>query len=515
MSITSPRLPRRSSIWSILKSLETLSSPPSWSSLASLATHSQIGSIPLIFRDGGEDSPDLISYLRFDTAQDVSIQHFGSMALLDHGLESEVRSVQDDNTGAASLTRDSKSLERRDTQTTPPKAPRPYSPMTMDSCAHRECPLPSSPSQPARFQEELHPLGLLQVVMMTPPHTPPVLSTPESAPQLCSSHEDSSTTPHGAHCSPDSCRSSLTTGELSPTKGSCLHEHNGSTFLPSNLPLASVHTSSETLDIDSERFPFLPLPLSWLKSTMLELMIDQEGFRMIQPTFRLAGYSRPPSPESGADLHLVSATADFMPAERKSFIFHHSSLDTPPVFRRLLVNGDESQDYLSRQAYLILKANGPYTVQGTEPVQSARFFPNSEPPVLTWRFDYLVGDRRTEAGRIIPGEKTFTPLSFSCSPGLLQPAQARKIRVVHVVKKSVTPKLTAIKMGPPVPPRHHLVPRLAPLHNAASEHHEINTTRHGRIPSHARRSEPTHVSTQLTPLHNSCEPFPQPTDSSS
>jgi hypothetical protein len=99
-------------------------------------------------------------------------------------------------------------------------------------------------------------------------------------------------------------------------------------------------------------------------------MIDQEGFRMIQPTFRLAGYSRPPALERGADLYLVSATADFMPAERKSFTFHHSSLDTPPVFRRLLVNSDGSHDYLSRQAYLILKANGPYTVQGTEPVQT-------------------------------------------------------------------------------------------------------------------------------------------------
>ncbi|KAI9445058.1 hypothetical protein H4582DRAFT_1805810 [Lactarius indigo] len=221
------------------------------------------------------------------------------------------------------------------------------------------------------------------------------------------------------------------------------------------------------------------MSLSWLKSTVLELMIDQEGFRMIQPTFKLAGYSRPPAMENRAtsfDSHLVSATADFMPAERKSFTFHHASLDTPPVFRRLLVNGDESHDYLARQAYLILKANGPYTVQGTEPVQSPRHVHSSEPPVLTWRFDYLVGDRRTEAGRIIPGEKTLTPLSFSCSPGLLQPTQARKIRVVHVVKKSVASKLTAIKLEPPAPLRRHLVPMLVSTHDVASEHQEINTT---------------------------------------
>ncbi|KAI0257407.1 hypothetical protein BJV78DRAFT_1115505, partial [Lactifluus subvellereus] len=79
-------------------------------------------------------------------------------------------------------------------------------------------------------------------------------------------------------------------------------------------------------------------------------MIDQEGFRVIRPIFRLAGYSRPTTTESEAmplDAHLVLATADFMPAQRKSFVFHHSALDTPPVLRRLMVNRDESRDYLS------------------------------------------------------------------------------------------------------------------------------------------------------------------------
>ncbi|KAH8997556.1 hypothetical protein EDB92DRAFT_1840377 [Lactarius akahatsu] len=348
---------------------------------------------------------------------------------------------------------------------------RPYSPMTTGSCTYREFPQPRPLSQPACSQEETHQVGLLQAETVTSPVPP----KPELAPQLRSSHGDSSTSSISARdLSLDSRRSSPTTGGLSPTKRP--HGYGGFTPLRSDLPLAThggVHTFSETLDAGSGRFP------SSSASTVLELMIDQEGFRMIQPTFKLAGYSRPPAMESVAtlfDSHLASASADFMPAERKSFTFHHASLDTPPVFRRLLVNGDESHDYLSRQAYLILKANGPYTVHGTEPVQSPRLFPNSEPPVLTWRFDYFVGDRRTEAGRIIPGEKTLTPLSFSCSPGLLQPAQARKIRVVHVVKKSVAPKLTAIKMEPPVPQRRHLVLRSVPMHDAASEHQEINTT---------------------------------------
>jgi len=207
-------------------------------------------------------------------------------------------------------------------------------------------------------------------------------------------------------------------------------------------------------------------------------MIDQEGFRMTKPVFRFAGYSRPTTTESDIishGAHLVSASADFMPLQRKSFAFHHSALDTPPVLRRLMVNGDRSSDYLSRQAYLILKANGPYTVQGTEPVQSSRVLSTAGPAVLTWRFDYLVADRRTEAGRIIPGEKTLTPLSFTCSPALLQPAQAKKIRVVHVVKKGVVAKLTATKMEPPMPPSPCPVADATPLSNTESELRETAT----------------------------------------
>jgi hypothetical protein len=212
-------------------------------------------------------------------------------------------------------------------------------------------------------------------------------------------------------------------------------------------------------------------------------MIDQEGFRMIKPVFRFAGYSCSTATENNAislGVHLVSATADFMPLQRRSFAFHHSSLDTPPVLRRLMVNGDRSHDYLSRQAYLILKANGPYTVQGTELVQSLRHFPSANPQVLAWRFDYVVGDRRTEAGRIIPGEKTLTPLSFTCSPALLRSTQAKKIRVVHVVKKSVATKLTATKMEPPIPPSLYPAPGATPSSKARSELREAAVRKYKR-----------------------------------
>jgi hypothetical protein len=267
------------------------------------------------------------------------------------------------------------------------------------------------------------------------------------------------------------------------------------------------------------RFPLLPVSLSWLQSTTLEVMIDQEGFRTIKPVFKLAGYAPPSTMESevvSLGVHFVSATADFMPLQRKSFAFHYSELDTPPVLRRLMLNDDGSRDYLSRQAYLVLKANGPYSVQGTESAQSSRLYPATEHSVLSWRFDYVVGDRRTEAGRIIPGEKTLTPLSFSCSPALLLPAQGKKIRVVHVVKKSVAAKLTAVKIEPPRPPSPYLVLRATPLSDAESELRGAVTGKH-RARSKAPQDKPIHSasstyhSAQLNSsifLHGTTEAFP-------
>jgi len=228
---------------------------------------------------------------------------------------------------------------------------------------------------------------------------------------------------------------------------------------------------------------------------------------MIEPVFKLAGYAPPKTKESEAislGAHLVSATADFMPVQRKSFAFHYSELDTPPVLRRLMLNGDESRDYLSKQAYLTLKANGPYTVQGVEHVQSSPLLLANEHSVLSWRFDYLVGDRRTEAGRIIPGEKTFTPLSFSCSPALLLPTQAKKIRVMHVVKKSVAAKLTATKVEPPRPPSYLGDP--TPLSDAESEFPGAIIRKHEVSPSNAPQDTLAH-------LHDTTEALPHLSES--
>jgi hypothetical protein len=464
MSIIPPPLARRSSTWSILRSLDALSPPPSWSSLDNLPACCQVGSIPLIFHAGLGDLPNLINGACSDTGRDDSspMDPFdreykgGSIPiLLDNKTVSSAEHCIYHKSPKQRLAGRRHSME---SQTQAMLLP------------HPQCTPSNSPRTPETSPEK-------------PRRVVSAHATPENPPISCYWPSGPQSTP------PGSSPSRPEPGKLSECQGSSGHKRKCSTSTTdsgsssrSNLSFAAHDANRVTLEnaiISAARFPLLPASLSWLQSTTLEVMIDQEGFRMIKPVFRFAGYSRPTSMESDVislDVHLVSATADFMPLQRKSFAFHHSALETPPVLRRLMVNGDRSRDYLSRQAYLILKANGPYTVQGTEPLQSSRLLSVAEPPVLAWRFDYFVGDRRTEAGRIIPGEKTLTPLSFTCSPALLQPTQAKKIRVVHVVKKSVVAKLTATKMESPMPPSPcPPVPGAMPFSIAESELRETAT----------------------------------------
>lgn len=446
MSTIPPPLTRHSSTWSILRSLDTLSPPSSWSSLDNLACY-QVGSIPLILHAGIRDFPNLIT----GTYSDVEFVDSSPTDPFDPDYKGGSVLHSHNNTAVG----------------------------PMESCVtyHRPRKQGLENSCPELHDEETRPTGnLTPAMLLTHPQRMFLNSpcTPESSPEKSRRvvhkdfvHENSPTSScraSGHHATlPDPSPRSPEVRIFSERHGQSGHKRKGSTSTTdsglssrSNMS-CTTHDSNRVISdkTGTARFPLLPVSLSWLQSTTLEIMIDQEGFRMIKPVFRFAGYSWPTTTESEAislGVHLVSATADFMPLQRKSFAFHHSSLDTPPVLRRLMVNGDRSHDYLSRQAYLILKANGPYTVQGTELVQSLRHFSAADPPILAWRFDYVVGDRRTDAGRIIPGEKTLTPLTFTCSPALLQSTQARKIRVVHVVKKSVATKLTATKMDPPMPP---------------------------------------------------------------
>jgi hypothetical protein len=204
----------------------------------------------------------------------------------------------------------------------------------------------------------------------------------------------------------------------------------------------------------------------------LELWIDQEGFRAIKPSFKLVGYSEltrslepfgrdsDPVLQLGGTPKMHAGIVDFIPVTRQIFVYHRSALDSAPVLRRITVNGDESYDYLSRQASLPLK-NGIYTVRGHETCSLSSLNDPTDLAIsdedanakLKWKLEYFVRNRKAEtSGKILNGEKTFTPLTFSCSPLLLHSLQGKKVRLMHVVKKSVATKIIAEKLEPPKPP---------------------------------------------------------------
>ncbi|KAG8988391.1 hypothetical protein FRB90_002767 [Tulasnella sp. 427] len=243
--------------------------------------------------------------------------------------------------------------------------------------------------------------------------------------------------------------------------------------------------SGSSLSLASSSFVHVNLPakIAFLRDTIIELHIDQEGFRAIKPKFRLYRHSYTSFKSSTPDLvgpQLGTSSAvmapnpsyltrhsrsdsratgtgpsalgscfeddyygeyglvEFRMTTRDTFIFHHAKFDSPPTLRRVTLNGDESKDYISREASLSLKENGVYTAQGWE--DKAKLF---------WKLEYLVDDRKATNGLDVHGEKTLTPMTFTCSPFLLDPERGKKIGVFQVVKKSITPKISSSKLRPP------------------------------------------------------------------
>lgn len=185
----------------------------------------------------------------------------------------------------------------------------------------------------------------------------------------------------------------------------------------------------------------------WLKDITVQFLIDQEGFRDAEPCFRFCSLRS--VSQLGKSEKLM---AQFRPVSRQHFHFHHAPLESPPVLRRITVNDDGTTDYVSRQAHLTLKLNGVFVVQGHE-MPSAH---NSESSKLDWQFEYVVDNRRIDiagSSRDLEGEKTLTPLTFSCTPELLLPSQAKRINIMHIFKKSVAPKIVAEKLQPPASTR--------------------------------------------------------------
>ncbi|KAG8771675.1 hypothetical protein FRC12_003475 [Ceratobasidium sp. 428] len=269
------------------------------------------------------------------------------------------------------------------------------------------------------------------------------------------------------------------------------------------------------------KFANIPGYVTFLREITVEVWIDQEGFRAIRPQFELHRYTpghiapvtpnlrlgaSPKSPKSSrtrprsaqhpvplsmtsprkageelrrpstsdsiqrSGLHPASAQtqtsplasapelkpveileswgmAEFTMTKRQGWNFHHGVVEGEPKLRRLTINGVEDVDYLSRQASLSVRSNGVYTVNGSE--DHGRF---------PWKFEYLVEDRRGPTGAIIQGEKTLTPLTFSCAPEMLIPEQGKKVGLLRVMKKSVIPKISASKMDPVLVPTAPVTP---------------------------------------------------------
>ncbi|THH20514.1 hypothetical protein EW146_g855 [Bondarzewia mesenterica] len=588
MFLSSPSLPSHSSTWSIIRSLSTLSPPPSDISLTQLSTLRSTGEIPIFLHRGiraclssvssnFENSGDLSLNLGGDSKVTEKREHpnivggggilpshsfgtactygtFGPLTSKNEGATCKTGLDIDsawaalglsDQEDAFSYTQamgipllsfdaPGEDLEQDDAAVPTVSLPDPFQveqrAVSRSSSVH-QIPLDSgrvslrSPVDEGGQMLLMTPsqsFSTLATPVFAPPSPSYSLDTPESSPSRAlrsrlryavnkginyvASRNSQTLSPSSRPTSPAAVHNTLDSRSGSPVRKNHSPKpksHNrsrsrgGSTSTTNSVQSSRSAQSSPALipaapssSEDLIKFPYLPLTLSWLKDTIIDLFIDQEGFRAIHPTFKLAGYSPPPESDTmpmSLNLHLRSAQADFMPLKRRSFIFHHATLDTPPTLRRLTINGDESHDYISRQAYLSLKFNGAYSVHGSESSYFDQQDGTSEHMTLLWKFDYVVGDRRTDTGKLVPGEKTFTPLSFSCSPGLLHAAHRKKIRFMHIVKKSVAPKLMAEKLEPPAPPRPHTnSPSLSPKSPPADTYPPPHVTKTGFLTSHRR-----------------------------
>lgn len=249
--------------------------------------------------------------------------------------------------------------------------------------------------------------------------------------------------------------------------------------------------------ISSSSYVHDPPFLSWLENMRLELWIDQEGFRLVRPVFKLSTYTSPADDRGSDSLHsLVYGSAEFKPMEHQPFLFHNASLEPPPTLRKLTMASDDSRDFMSRQASLCIKSNGVYSVFGTEsfdrgppsPLSHSMSFLGShhEPYKLNWRFEYMVEDSYVEStGRARPGGKTLTPISFSCSPGLLHPTNGKKVKLMQVFKKGLVPKLASAKVNLTHTPTVHADSATNEF-NKENAHHSYNRSQRGPLKMHRR-----------------------------
>ncbi|KAG6380913.1 hypothetical protein JVT61DRAFT_5305 [Boletus reticuloceps] len=274
----------------------------------------------------------------------------------------------------------------------------------------------------------------------------------------------------------------------------------------------STHSCTTDTRLSDAVLPFmkhvaLPEELSWIKHMIIELWIDQEGFRAVRSCMQLMGYSprtrslHPYEPAEDVRSGITAGLAEFMPTKRETFTFHYATLDSPPTLRMVSVAGDESRDYISRQATLSVKANGVYTVLGTEGFVAPILNDDAHGSKLRWKFDYLVSDRKVDGtGKTLPGEKTLTPLTFSCSPYLFHPLQGKKAGLMHIMKKNLVPKLGSQKLEPPTYALSHSVPPHASRHLSTGR----DPATHARSRSDASSPKSGYYPLTRSPLDTGC-----------
>ena len=289
---------------------------------------------------------------------------------------------------------------------------------------------------------------------------------------------------------------------VTPTRRSILTDHDMNLVEASSPRIRHEHhdykPSHQVESFLPKHFRQPEEDFAWIRDMTVQCLVDQEGFRSAQPSFKLSGIVHL---RSSLEPQIPSpATAQFKPITRQSFLFHHAAFETPPILRRVTTNDEETHDYVSRQAHLTLKYNGVYVVHGHE-ISSVDH--DGEAQKLSWQFEYLVDDRRLDvSGRIIDGEKVLTPLTFSCSPELLLPAQGKRVNIMHVFKKSIASKLLAEKLQPPGTPNPNDGPEPP---NTLSPGKNHGWSLHRRVKSHGTRQQYGHtetVNSRTGPIHS-------------
>ena len=220
----------------------------------------------------------------------------------------------------------------------------------------------------------------------------------------------------------------------SPPKVSQAHreDHRSQNHIARSTQLPTPNSSAMSRTLPTKGFS------SALEGLVLRIHVDQERFREVSPTFVFHGFKEAAlkkgdviadrraerGEKDGAAYAASSAGPSNVLVEYKmhrteSFCFHYSvssalcclghanaisslqPLDSSPTVRKLTVDGDDKHDYLSREAALILKTNGLYSVKASELKGTAM-----------WQFTYSVEDRKNFAGDKIPGEKVMVSDPF-------------------------------------------------------------------------------------------------------